>query len=290
MTLADIVSAQSREFDGRDILDDSRIVVVHRDVFETACNLVDRTPPERMKELSRFTCWPDYSTWMETERDDEGRRLGFMFKAHRKDTPSVTKGWGLIVIDEPGKEMLQVSVEYDLERYALRHHPIIDEPTARRLLRNPLLTSTERAKVIDMLENQPDPMTQQILHAPLLNNLKPLLFTLLALMNSPKLIRTRPVNLDRINGRRIKQGKYPYHPHHQVMLNVDKHAFTITQGQGDGPERCLHFVRAHLRFLVHPRYKNVSVVLVPPHSRGNPALGLLNTSYGVQKEHSKWKN
>lgn len=289
MTLADIVSAQSREFDGRDILDDSRIVTIHRDVFNTACDLVDRTPAARMKELSRFTCWPDYSTWMETERDAEGRRMGFMFNGHLKDTSSVTQGFGLIVLDEPGKEMLQITVRYDLERYELRHHPLIDEDSARRLLRHPTFTTDERAKVMDLFQKQPDPITQQILHAPLLNNLKPILFTLLALMNSPKLIRTRPVNLDRINGRRLKQGKYPYHPHHQVLLNVDKHSFSITQGQGDGPERCLHFVRAHLRFLVHPRYKNVSVVLVPPHTRGNPALGLLNTSYAVGKEHSRWK-
>ena len=96
------------------------------------------------------------------------------------------------------------------------------------------------------------------------------------------------MDVSKLNTRRLKRGKYPYHPHHEVRLNIDKHEFQITEGQGDGPERALHFVRAHLRFLVHPRYKNVSVVLVPPHWRGNPELGIMNTRYAVERTKSKW--
>lgn len=115
-----------------------------------------------------------------------------------------------------------------------------------------------------------------------------ILVAILALMNSPKLVRTEEHTLDKFNARRLKRGKYPYFPHHQVYLNVDKHALKVQKGQGDGPERALHFVRAHPRFYVHPRYKEASVVIVQPHWRGNPELGIKNPTYNVEREGSVW--
>lgn len=286
MTLADIISERARRMTGHDLLEGCRIITVHKDVYKTACDLVARTGEKKLAELSRFTCWPDYNTWLETERDEEGRRIGFLFYGSLKSEKSVTYGYGLIVLDEPGKETLELPVRYDLEGYDIRYHRPMERADITRLLRGAGVDTLQSA--MELFERQGDLMTQRILHAPLLNALKPILFALLALMNSPKLIRTRPINVDRLNARRLKQGRYPYHPHHEVRLNIDKHVMNITQGQGDGPERCLHFVRAHLRFLIHPRYKNVSAVLVPPHTRGNPELGIMNTSYVVDRENSKW--
>lgn len=286
MTLADIISERALRLVGHDLLAGCRIITVHRDVYKTACDLATRTSDKKLASLSKFTCWPDYNAWLETERDEEGRRLGFLFYGHLMKEKSITEGYGLIVMDEPGKETLEIPVRYDLATYDIRWNRAFDQEDMTRLLKGGLLGS--RKEAMDLFEKQGDPFTQNLLHAPLLKLLKPILFTLLALMNSPKLIRTRPVNVDRLNARRLKQGRYPYHPHHEVRLNIDKHFLHITQGQGDGPERCLHFVRAHLRFLVHPRYKNVSVVLVPPHTRGNPELGIMNTSYVVDRENSKW--
>lgn len=289
MTLADEITAECHAMAEVDIIADARKVKIHRDVFETALALVAKTSPTKLAALSKFTCWPDYQTWIETERDSEGRRMGFLFIGHFKDGDSVTMGDGILVMDYPDEDKrVQIPVRYDLEGYDIRWHLPISQQRLRELARMETLTPEVREQAERIIRDTQDPLQQQLVHAPLLSQVKPILFTLLALMNSPKLIRTREVDLQRLNARRLKRGKYPYHPHHEVRLNIDKHSFQITQGQGDGPERCLHFVRAHLRFLVHPRYKNVSVVLVPPHTRGNPELGIMRTSYAVGKEHSRW--
>lgn len=290
MTLADIISEESRTTSASDFLEGATKVKIHRDVFDTALMLVDKTSPEKLAELSKFTCWPDYSTWIETEHDDEGRRMGFLFYGLDDDGPkSVRYGFGLLVMDEPGKDRIQFPVRYDLEAYDIRWHMPVDNKRLHELMNMESLNPYMRQQAERIIKDTQDPIRQQVIHAPIISKVKPILFTLLALMNSPKLIRTREVDVERLNARRLKRGKYPYHPHHEVRLNIDKHTLNITQGQGDGPERCLHFVRAHLRFLVHPRYKNVSVVLVPPHTRGNPELGIMNTSYAVDREHSRWR-
>lgn len=272
-----------------DLLGECRKVKVHRDVFDTALTLVAKTSEEKLTELSKFTCWPDYSTWIETDYDKEGRRMGFLFYGHlNSGEKSVRYGYGLLVMQHADKRRTQIPVRYDLEAYDIRWHMPVNENRLRELAMMQGLSDDLRKQASQIIEDIRDPIRQQVIHAPLIAQIKPILFTLLALMNSPKLIRTREVDVARLNARRLKQGKYPYHPHHEVMLNIDKHVMSITQGQGDGPERCLHFVRAHLRFLVHPRYKNVSVVLVPPHHRGNPELGIMNTSYAVGNTRSKW--
>lgn len=289
MTLADIISQECMSYGDADILTEARKVKIHRDVFDTALALVAKTPAAKIAALSKFTCWPDYSTWLETERDDEGRRMGFLFIGHFKDGDSVTMGDGLLVMDYPDPDMrIQIPVRYNLETYDIRFHIPVSQERLRELAGMETLPADLRAQAEKVIRESWDPIKAHMTHAPLLAQVKPILFTLLALLNSPKLVRTREVDVDRLNARRLKAGKYPYHPHHEVRLNIDKHSFQITQGQGDGPERCLHFVRAHLRFLVHPRYKNVSVVLVPPHHRGNPELGIVNTSYAVGNQNSRW--
>lgn len=120
-------------------------------------------------------------------------------------------------------------------------------------------------------------------HAKATNQVKPLVYAILALINSPKIIRAREVDVSHINRQRLKRGKYLFHPHHEVRLNVDKREIMTAAGQGDGSHRALHFVRAHLRFRLG-QYE-----LVQPHWRGDPAIGMMNTSYRADREHSRWK-
>lgn len=290
MLLADIASQDSYETTGYDLLADCRKVKIHRDVMEAAATLIENTPSDRIAALSRYTVWPDYSTWIETERTECKRRLGFLFfgDAGNGET-SVRYGYGLIFIEYEDGARVQIPVRYDMEAYKLEWDVPVPPARLREIAYSDRFTPQERQEARRVISELEDEMSQRLLHGPVLAAIKPALFTYLAFMNSPKLIRKREVDVRKINARRLKRGKYPFHPHHEVRLNIDKHDLKITEGLGDGPERGQHFVRAHLRFLVHPRYKNVSVALVPPHYRGNPELGMRNTSYAVDRTNSKWK-
>jgi len=269
------------------LFEGTRMVSIHNDVVEAALGLLETADEEKMRQVSQYTCWPDYDTWLEFTLD--GCDIGLYFHGEGK---SVLSGHALFMIDyKDGEDIQFVPVVIDLQKYGMG---FCDLQMWARIKAERMGIDQRTRELFDLLEPGPagggDPILQQIRMAPFVNEMKPLLLTILAFMNSPKLIRTRKADVERLNARRLKRGKYPYHPHHEVRLNIDKHDFKITQGQGDGPERCLHFVRAHLRFLVHSRYKNVSVVLVPPHYRGNPELGIMNTSYAVDRQNSKRKN
>lgn len=287
MIFADRLSQGDDSAEIRELLDDPKVskVRVHDDVLDQASSL-SFEDEDKMRRVSKFTCWPAYDTWIEWCY--EGLDMGFYF--HGADTKSVLVGTGLCMLwprDSKNGYLQMVPVRYDLENYTLSAMDMGSYLTRRMEKLNQNDPSVQYVK--KMLNLKPvDPIALAIQHAPLLNMVKPLLISVLAFMNSPKIVRTIPVDKQKLNARRLKRGKYPYHPHHEVRLNIDKHILKITEGQGDGPERCLHSVRAHLRFLVHPRYKNVSVVLVPPHTRGNPELGIMNTSYAVDRENSKW--
>lgn len=297
MIFADRVSEEMP--DVRTLLEGSRIVRIHTDVADAVAELVwnepgsDRENP-KIKELSKYTCWPDNDCWLEwaDEVPDGVINYGFLFLGDMGK--SVMIGRGLLFIHSTVVHGVEgrprvIPVRFDMENYTLMYqdHYMDAEQKALALPADSSLRSWwERYRPLH--KHDCDVITLGLKYADLLRSIKPMLFGILAFMNSPKLIRKRESDLGRLNARRIKRGKYPYHPHHEIRLNIDKHDLTITPGQGDGPERAQHFVRAHLRFLVHPRFKNVSVVLVPPHYRGNPELGMRNTSYAVDRQHSRW--
>ena len=276
----------------RKLLEDTRMVRIHEDVVEQVVPLVYKEK-DKLHRLSKYVCWPDKDTWLEWEETTSEGQLRYGFLFHGDEGKSVLTGTGMFFLDQSTHgNPITIPVRYDLESYKLYAYDVTTAVQAK--LAKMARADPRRQWFMDKLarngQEMIDPILLSVQTKPLLDTLKPILFGLLAFMNSPKLIRTREVDVSRLNARRLKRGKYPYHPHHEVRLNIDKHAFKITQGQGDGPERCLHFVRAHLRFLVHPRYKNVSVVLVPPHYRGNPELGITNTSYAVDRQNSRWNN
>ena len=117
------------------------------------------------------------------------------------------------------------------------------------------------------------------------SKLKPVILAILALINSPKVIRRDPARLDRLNRKRKAAGRYTFHPHHVVRLNVDKKVVRVgSSAGGDGATRALHFVRAHLRLW------NGSYILVQPHWRGDPQVGIVSPNYEIDRQNSKWRD
>lgn len=287
MIFADRLIEQEPELHGA-LLEGTRKIRVHADVYDAAIHLIDQGE-DKIKKVAPYAVWPDYETWIEgnaLDGDAKGFDYGFLFYGGKE--ASVTAGYGMAIIQRQGdEEPITIPVYFDLALYEMRFERP-DSVVASRMQGLPLTDPLRKQwEHFNATANTPS-LHDQIMTAPLLKALKPLIFSLLALMNSPKLVRTREHDHAKLNARRIKRGKYPYYPHHEVVLNIDKHSFMVTQGQGDGPERGLHFVRSHLRFYVHPRYKNVEVTIVQPHWRGNPELGIRNTRYSMERGNSKW--
>lgn len=115
--------------------------------------------------------------------------------------------------------------------------------------------------------------------------LEPVILAVLALINSPKIVKRDPARVDRLNRKRAAAGKYTFHPHHVVRLNIDRKSVRVgASSGGDGATRALHFVRAHLR-LWEGRY-----ILVQPHWRGDPQVGIVKPAYEVDRQTSTWRN
>lgn len=247
MIFADKLSAYHKETG--ELLRDARKLKVHKDVIELAGPLA--ADAAKLEKAAPYIFWPDYDSWIEWT-DDRGH-IGLHFFGRE----SVTMGRGFFVAwyhDEP--DPLVVTMNMDMEGYQF----------------TPLLPPHQRANFEAIAR-----------HSKAASQIKPLVYAILALINSPKIIRSREVDVTRINKQRLKKGRYPFHPHHEVRLNVDKHEIMTAAGHGDGSHRALHFVRAHLRFRLG-QYE-----LVKPHWRGDPAIGMMNTSYRADREHSRWK-
>lgn len=214
-----------------ELLDGARMVAIHPDVVEAAMALLEKADDTKMESVSRFTCWPDYNTWLEFKLD--GCDVGMFFHGERGQ--SVLAGHGMITIDfHDGREPSLLPIFLDLPRYRMEFCDIRRWASIRA---DELGIDRETRKLFNLLEPTDaalsgDPILQQVQMAPFVREFKPLLLTLLAFMNSPKLIRTREVDMARFNARRLKRGKYPYHPHHEVRLNIDKHSVKIHAGAG----------------------------------------------------------
>jgi hypothetical protein len=73
-------------------------------------------------------------------------------------------------------------------------------------------------------------------------------------------------------------GKYPLHAWHEIKLEgwMPKVERGMRRAKGATGEKAQHFVRAH------PRFQNGKWVIVVPHKRGNPQLGMRRARYSVQ--------
>jgi hypothetical protein len=235
----------------RQLVEGARCLRVHNDVIELAGGIVHE--PEKLAAAAPYIFLPAVDTWMEWE--DEVGNIGLFFGGKGE---SVTMGRGFFAVQkhqDPTDQGDMLIFNYDLESYQINHlpHPTMD-------------------------------MSDRLIHAQATSQLKPIIFAVLALINSPKIIRTREIDITRLNKKRASLGRYTFHPHHEVRLNVDKRSITTVKGEGDGASKCLHFVRTHLRFVP----TQGGYTLVHPHWRGDPALGIRDTHYYADRQNSRW--
>lgn len=281
MIFADKIIEQEPLF--RELIQNSRKLRIHPDVKAMADALV-LNDTGQIAKISKYACYPDYDTWIEC--DEPGGSFGALYQART----SVTEGTGSVFIQPRGEDLIQIPTRFDLPGYSLTWFDVRQQ-TRERMARTPqhlrggaMWVEMEKR----LAERDPlDPIAQATMFAPLLTAFKPQLFAILALINSPKLVTFSPVDVSRLNKHRLKRGRDPFFEHKEVRINVDLRQDQHLFGQS-GEERPQHFVRAHPRFLVHPRYKKVSVVMIPPHYRGNPAVGIIETSYRADRTHSRW--
>lgn len=281
MILADRFS----EFFGQSrlMIEPARKLVVHRDLWDMALALA--IDPKKVERVAPYTCFPDYTTWVEIS-SPEGN-IAFLFDGElTADEPSMTKGIGFLITEKLGEDTIGfIPLSIDVEHYRMSYLDV-------RTRVDPILAALSPAERMKAeLEwgkrgYDRDPVEAKAIAEPVIRVWKPVLYAVLALINSPKIVTTREVDVSRLNKSRLKKGKYPFHPHHEIRINVDTTRVHVTPPTGAGPEREQYFVRAHPMFFVHPRYKNVSVVMRRPHYRGNPELGMRNTSYAAAKKGS----
>lgn len=235
----------------RRLADDTRVLRVHNDVIALAGGIVhDRA---KLESAAPFIFLPAVNTWIEWE--DQAGKIGLLFTGKGD---SVCMGHGLFAArrtTDPRDSGDMILFNYDLETFHIQHipHPEMD-------------------------------FKDRMIHAEATAQLKPIIFAILALINSPKIIRSKEIDVSRINKKRAAMGRYLFHPHHEVRLNVDKRSITTVKGEGDGASKCLHFVRTHLRFVP----SQGGYTLVHPHWRGDPALGIRDTHYYADRQNSAW--
>lgn len=243
------------------VAEGATVIRVHRDVANLALKLAEEDKDKLLK-AGRLLFAPDYDTWLDVDLG-EGN-LGFYF--HGTQGQSITRGDTLLFMQRHSEEdPLLIPSHLNLQTGAFR---LGYDPTSQKRL--------------------PVPMTDHGLDhfagGQFLATMTPLILAILALVNSPKVVAKVWNDNAKLNAKRVSRGKYAYHPHHAVRLNVDKKALRTTGAVGQGQSKALHMVRAHLR-LVGDRY-----VLVSPHWRGDPKVGIMRTTYEVDRNNSRWRD
>lgn len=231
-----------------------RVFKIHNDVIQVAKNLADEDDRTGKLEVAAAKIFfPFDNTWIEWQ--DEIGHLGFHFKGY---DASHTEGKGFLAMMGHRHTQLQAmcqELKFDTPNYEVE--PILPPDT---------------------------PFNARVDAGVLAARIKPLIFAILALINSPKVIKQTPIDVSRINKQRQARGRYTFHPHHEVRLNIDKNTITTTAGHGHGGSKALHPVKAHLRLIPH----RGEYIIVKSHWRGDPALGIRNTSYAVDRRNSRW--
>jgi hypothetical protein len=264
-------------------MEETRCLRVHHDVMKLADALA--SDPDKLKSAAPFIFMPAYRTWVEWEA--HGGKFGIFFDGDQRPNgeQSVTKGFGIFAMKQDGKqdEPTMLPIEFDITAYKLVVAPTMGM-TFERTMKASIKAGMSPAEALDKWQKT------QLSHdaiqsmSQILSLMKPSVWAVMALINSPKIIRKVAVDVSRINKRREALGRYTFHPHHEVRLNVDKHIIKTVAGSGDGSSKCLHFVRTHLRFV--PTQGNYT--LVHPHWRGDPALGIRDTHYYADRQNSRW--
>jgi hypothetical protein len=235
---------------------------VHQDVVKLADDLATRDGA-KLRHSAKHLFMPAEECWFEWPMAGEGD-MGIMFLGARSVSkgPAIFYAWRHKGEDEgPTSLPLYFDLEQGIMRIDYEMFAAIDKMTGKNQAR-------------DMIAfNQS------------LELLKPVVFAFLALINSPKIVRRDPARVERLNRKRKAVGRYTFHPHHVVRLNVDRKTVRVGASDGgDGASRALHFVRAHLR-LWEGRY-----ILVQPHWRGDPQIGIVKPGYEIDRQTSTWRD
>jgi hypothetical protein len=236
----------------RQLVEGCRCLRVHNDVIDLAGGIVHDAA--KLEAAAPYIFLPAVDTWIEWQDQGAGN-IGMFFGGVGE---SVTMGRGFFAahrFKDPEDSGDMLLFNYDLETYQINHlpHPEMD-------------------------------MHDRAIHAKATAELKPIIFAILALINSPKIIRSKEIDITRLNKKRASLGRYTFHPHHEVRLNVDKRVISTVKGESDGASKCLHFVRTHLRFVP----SQGGYTMVQPHWRGDPALGIRDTHYYADRQNSRW--
>jgi hypothetical protein len=229
----------------RQLVEGCRCLRVHNDVIALGGGIIH--DEHKLKAAAPYIFLPAVDTWIEWE--DETGAIGMFFGGAGD---SVTMGRGFFAVQhhrDPSDQGDMILFNYDLETYQMNHlpHPEMD-------------------------------MSDRLIHAQATSQLKPIIFAVLALINSPKIIRTRErsTSISPQQEAGCLWDATRSIPHHEVQAERGQ-ACSINdrdRARSDGASKCLHFVSTHLRLRSDTQG---GYTLVHPHWRGDPALGIRDT-------------
>ncbi len=179
MIFADRISQLTRH-DGllNKLLDGSRMVAIHDDVVAEAMRLVKASDEKKMREVSKYTCWPDYDTWLECVIDDAD--VGVYFHGEGR---SVTQGYAMIIIDfrREDDDLDFIPIALNLETYDVK---FCDLQKVARMRAERMGIDNEIRAMFQLIEPSSsvstDPLVQHAVMQPFMTWFKPLLLALLA--------------------------------------------------------------------------------------------------------------
>ncbi|MGE0294427.1 MAG: hypothetical protein AB7P97_18905 [Hyphomonadaceae bacterium] len=190
---------------------------------------------------------PAYRTWIEWFCPKRGARAGFLLEGEDPDRPAV-RGRACMVV---------ASRTVNGDRVPAHLMCSWDMPSNGPAMR---IETANLPDVSALLPNLSQDFQEDLVQ---------ILITALALIASPRLARTTPVDLSLVNRKRRRLGRDELLEHSEISLTLDaaqSAADRVRSNQG-GASRAFHHVRAHFRF------KRGRIELVRHHTRGDKSLG-----------------
>lgn len=222
----------------------------------TAELLVEIAGKKDIQESARYVFWPGEATWLEMKLPAVGLNceVGLLFKSR---TGSLVEGDIALCCIAGTDAKPRSSVETAFLDCNLKTPPFIT--LAKRPQPSPFFSHI-------WSEDHPDS---------LMSDLRRVIIATLCLLSSPGRYELREVDFNRLNRARARSGKWPLLAYKEVRIAIAGTPPTVTPASGHGAARALHWVRAHLRL-----YRG-KVILVSPHWRGDPQLGVKRPAYVI---------
>lgn len=239
-----------------DLVQDAKRMTISHDVAEHCFELAIKDS-HKLPDISPYAVWPATTTWLEFPY--VGMQAGIYF--YGNENQDVQCGDGLLILNTcDGRPPIMLAVKINLPDYSITYN---NQNSSESFQKRIEMTAAANA---------------------IIDKLKEVIVTLLILLNSPKITVEETDDKHKINKKRTKAGKIPLFTETKVKLSVAHKLSSRANNQHSDlhGETREHYVRAHLRYLVHPKYKKASIILVSPHKRGNPAKGMNKASYVVE--------